>query len=85
MSREVFNHIVKESAIKNREKYETFLSKVEVLQTLDSYERTKLCDCLEIITYVDGDCIIREGHTGNTFFLVLEGNARATKFNPNNG
>lgn len=31
LSREVFNHIVKESAIKNREKYEQFLSKVEVL------------------------------------------------------
>lgn len=39
LSREVFNHIVKESAIKNREKYEAFISKVEVLQTLDSYEK----------------------------------------------
>ena len=31
LSRDVFNHIVKDSTIKNREKYESFLSKVEVL------------------------------------------------------
>lgn len=31
LSREVFNHIVKESAIKNRQTYETFLEKVELL------------------------------------------------------
>lgn len=61
------------------------MSKVEVLQSLDSYERIKLCDCLEIITYDEGDCVIREGHTGNTFFLVLEGKAKAMKYNPNNG
>lgn len=56
---------------------------MDVLQTLDTYERQKLCDCLEIIQYDDGDCVIKEGHTGNTFFLVLEGKAKALKFNPN--
>lgn len=38
-------------AIANRNKYEDFLSKVEILQTLDNYEKSKLCDCLEIIKY----------------------------------
>lgn len=85
LSREVFNHIVKESAIKNREKYENFLQKVEVLQTLDNYERQKLCDCLEIVNFEDKDTVIKEGHMGNTFFIVLEGKARATKLNPNTG
>lgn len=37
------------------------------------------------MTYEDGEVVIREGHTGNTFFLVLEGHAKAMKFNPNNG
>ena len=37
------------------------------------------------MNFDEGDCVIKEGHTGNTFFLVLEGKARATKFNKNTG
>ena len=29
--------------------------------------------------------MIKEGHKGNTFFLVVEGKAKALKFNPNTG
>jgi len=31
LDRKTFNHIVKESAVKNRERFEEFLNKVEVL------------------------------------------------------
>lgn len=58
---------------------------MEVLETLETYERQKLCDCLEIVTYESGDNVIREGHTGSTFFLIIEGKARAMKLNPNTG
>merc|ERR1719386_290064 len=36
LDRDCFNHIVKESAVKRRNLYEEFLSKVEILGTLDS-------------------------------------------------
>lgn len=85
LDRECFNHIVKESAIKNRNKYEDFLSKVEVLQTLDNYERSKLCDCLEILTFEKDEKVINEGQKGNTFYLIIEGKAVALKKNPNTG
>lgn len=85
LSREVFNHIVKESAIKNREKYEKFLSEVEVLETLDNYEKQKLCDCLEILNFEENENVIKEGHTGDTFYLIIEGSAKAMKLNPNTG
>lgn len=83
LSRDVFNHIVKQSAIKNREKYEDFLNQVEILSSMDNYERQKLTDCLEVVNYEDGDFIIREGENGDTFYLILEGEAKALKFNPN--
>ena len=83
LDRETFNHIVKQSAIDNRNKYEEFLSQVEVLQSLDNYERSKLCDCLNILTFEPNQRIITEGEKGNTFYLVIEGQAVALKRNPN--
>jgi len=85
LDRETFNHIVKQSAIDNRNKYEDFLAQVEVLQTLDNYERSKLCDCLNILTFEAGERIINEGDKGNTFYLIIEGAAVAHKKNPNTG
>ena len=40
---------------------------------MDNYEKSKLCDCLEIIKYQDGDTVIKEGHKGDSFYLILEG------------
>ena len=83
LDRECFNSIVKESAIANRNKYEEFLSQVEVLQSLDSYERSKLCDCLSIQNFAPESRVIQEGDRGSTFYLVIEGKAVAMKMNPN--
>lgn len=79
LDRACFNNIVKESAMKKRIQYETFLSKVSILESQDSYEKTKICDCLQSMKFKPGDYIIREGEYGNTFFLVEEGTAQALK------
>jgi len=39
LDRETFNHIVKDAAAKKREKYEQFLSKVDILEGMEPYER----------------------------------------------
>lgn len=39
LDRETFNHIVKDAAAKKREKYENFLSKVDILENMQPYER----------------------------------------------
>lgn len=54
LDRDTFNHIVKNSAIEKRKKYDGFLQKVDILSTLTSYEREKICDCLEIESYEKG-------------------------------
>jgi cAMP-dependent protein kinase regulator len=82
VDRECFTHIIKESAMKNRHIYEQFLSEVEVLQSLDSYERSKLCDCLKVKIFESGKKVITQGDTGNTFYLIVEGEAQAFKLNP---
>jgi cAMP-dependent protein kinase regulator len=40
LDRNTFNHIVKDAASKKREKYEAFLSKIELLKGMDPYERS---------------------------------------------
>jgi cAMP-dependent protein kinase regulator len=85
LDRECFNHIVKDAAIKNRNIFEQFLSEVEVLQSLDSYERSKLCDCLKVQIFEESQRVINEGEKGNTFYLVIDGQAEALKINPKTG
>ena len=85
LDRECFNSIVKESAMKKRKLYDDFLSKVSVLESLDSYERSKICDCLESVNYKAGEYIITEGETGNQFYFIEEGKAYAEKKNTSGG
>jgi len=40
LDRQTFNHIVKDAAIRKRTKYETFLKGVELLASMDDYERS---------------------------------------------
>lgn len=79
LDRETFNHIVKDAVIRRRTQYHTFLSKIELLASLTEVEKDKICDCLVIGHYKNGEYIIREGDKGNTFFFIIEGNCIATQ------
>jgi cAMP-dependent protein kinase regulator len=79
LDRNTFNHIVKDATAKKREQYEEFLKTVKVLQSMDHYERSKLADALKEETYQKGDYVIQEGQEGDIFYLILEGEAIATK------
>ena len=79
LDRDVFNHIVKDAACKKREKYENFLASVKILSSMDPYERSKIADALKEEKFKKGDYVIKEGELGNTFYLISEGEAIATK------
>lgn len=46
LDRNTFNSIVKVSSQKKRERYETFLQTVEILTSMDHYERSKIADVI---------------------------------------
>ena len=79
LDRACFNHIVKDSAIRKRERYEEFLKNIDLLSNMDPYERTQLSDALKTVTFQDGDYVIREGEWGDVFFIVASGAAKALK------
>ena len=59
LDRNTFNHIVKGAAMKKKEKYESFLEKVPLLQTMEEYERQKIAEAFREEYYKDGDFIIK--------------------------
>lgn len=79
LDRNTFTHIVKDAASKRREKYEEFLTKVQLLSTMEPYERSKLADAFKEESYKAGDVIIKEGEEGNVFYFIESGECAATK------
>jgi len=79
LDRNTFNHIVKEAAQRKREKYEDFLAKVEILQEVSEYERGKVADSIQEQVFKKGEVIIKEGDEGQSFFMIISGEAQANK------
>jgi len=79
LDRDTFNHIVKEAAQKKRQRYDSFLSKVPLLGSMDAYERSQLADALRVEMYEAGSTIVNQGETGKSFYIIEEGEAYATK------
>jgi len=79
LDRDTFNHIVKEAAQKKRARYDSFLSKVPLLQSMDAYERSQLADALKGEVFSDGQKIVQQGEVGQKFYILEEGSAVATK------
>jgi cAMP-dependent protein kinase regulator len=79
LDRETFNHIVRDAAQKRRERYEAFLKKVPVLDTLEQYERLQMCDALQSETFSAGTKIVQQGDPGDKFYILEDGEAVAEK------
>lgn len=79
LDRECFNCIVKDSAMKKRNKYEEIIKNVEILKSCDAFEIGQICDALKSENFNKGDYIIKEGETGDKFYILVEGEAQAKK------
>lgn len=79
LDRVTFRRILMDGAFRKRRMYEGFLKEVPLLEGLDSYERNKVADALESVTYPKGATIIHEGDVGDAFYLLEEGDAAAYK------
>jgi cAMP-dependent protein kinase regulator len=49
---------------------------------MDDYKRSKLCDAVKEELFEAGQFIIREGEPGNKFYIIMAGEAYATKLLP---
>eukprot|EP00475_Leptophrys_vorax_P027838 TRINITY_DN3978_c0_g1_i1.p1 TRINITY_DN3978_c0_g1~~TRINITY_DN3978_c0_g1_i1.p1 ORF type:complete len:694 (+),score=213.77 TRINITY_DN3978_c0_g1_i1:59-2140(+) len=79
LDRQTFRQVMMETTNKKRMKYENFLSKVNILKSLEKNERAKVADALEPVTFHDGDAVISQGEAGDAFYIIEEGTAVVTK------
>jgi len=79
LDRETFNHIVKDASQKKRDKYESFLKSVPLLEGMENDERSKVADALRTEKFESGAFIVKQLDPGDKFFIIEEGEAIATK------
>ncbi|CAD8043328.1 unnamed protein product [Paramecium primaurelia] len=79
LDRATFNNIVKDTAIRKKEKMEQILNKIELLKSLEPYEKLEFCNVLKEVKYIRGDKIIHQGEQGDTIYFIAEGELEASK------
>ncbi|KAL7674502.1 hypothetical protein ACOME3_000779 [Neoechinorhynchus agilis] len=79
IDRDTYRRILMGSTIKKRKTYEEFLSKVPLLQSLDSWERLTIADSLEQVSFPPDTDVVVQGDDGDDFFMILEGQAVVTQ------
>lgn len=73
LDRATFNHIVKDAAIRKKEKYEDFLKQVELLKTMEDYERSQISEAFKDVNFEQGQTIIQEGDEGRELYFLVNG------------
>lgn len=79
LDRVTFRRILMENTSKKRRMYERFLEDLPLLASLEDYERHKIADALETVSYNDGDVIIKQGDAGDAFYIIEAGEAAITQ------
>lgn len=70
---------MKDAAIRKRDKYENFLKKVDLLKTMEDYERSQISEAFKDVKFEANDTIIKEGEEGRELYFLVEGDAFASK------
>lgn len=85
LDRVTFRRILMDSAFQRRRMYESFLEEVPLLRELTLYERSKIADALDTQKFPAGATIIREGDSGESFYLLESGEAEVFKSDVHGG
>jgi CRP-like cAMP-binding protein len=81
LDRITFRTILMENTSRKRRMYETFLSEVVLLKSLESYEQHKIADALESVYFEDGQEVVKQGDIGDQFYIIESGEAIVLKSN----
>ncbi|XP_062414955.1 cGMP-dependent protein kinase 1-like isoform X2 [Pungitius pungitius] len=81
IDRQGFQTIMMRTGLIKHSQYTDFLRRVPSFQSLAEDVLSKLADVLEETHYSDSDYIIRQGATGDTFFIVSEGQVKVSQQN----
>lgn len=75
LDRITFRSILMENNAHKRKMHEEFLEGVPLFKSLKMSEIHKIADALEPITFKDAEVVLKEGDTGDSFYLIEQGTA----------
>jgi len=84
LDRETFNCVVREAAIKRSAQYDQFIKDVPLLSACSAQERELIVDALKCDKYMQGEYVVKQGETGDRFYMVEEGTLCAMKLSGSN-
>ncbi|XP_013385586.1 cGMP-dependent protein kinase, isozyme 1 isoform X1 [Lingula anatina] len=73
LDRSVFQAIMMKTGLQRQAENIKFLRSVSLLKRLPSEKLAKIASVLEMDFFHEGECIIREGEAGDTFFIINKG------------
>ena len=73
IDRDSYRRILMGSTMRKRKKYEALLGRVSVLGSLDPWERMTVADSLVPVTFAPDTAVMRQGDSGDDFFIIVEG------------
>ncbi|KAL0965298.1 hypothetical protein UPYG_G00279420 [Umbra pygmaea] len=79
IDRQCFQTIMVRAGVIKHSQYMEFLRSIPSIQSLPEDILSKVADVLEETHYSDCDYIIRQGATGDTFFIISEGQVKVTQ------
>lgn len=79
LDRVTFRRILMEITSRKLRMYESFLEEVPLLVSLEPYERHKIADALESVTFNEGDVVMKQGDPGENFYIIESGDAEVTQ------
>lgn len=79
LDRRAFQTIMMVTGLQRLEENINFLKSVPLLKNLSKEILSKMADVLEVDFYPAGEYIIRQGATGDTFFIISNGQVRVTQ------
>lgn len=79
VDRVTFRRSITNNTFRKRKLYESFLKTVPILSSLEPGEIVKVADALEPVEFDEGDAIVEQGMHGDSFYILVEGEAVVTK------
>jgi cAMP-dependent protein kinase regulator len=76
LDRTSFIHILRDAAVKRRERYDQLLKKIRIFAPLSPYQRAQLSDALKPVSFPEGVYVTRKGDWSSVLYIVESGSAR---------
>lgn len=82
VDRFTFRRIVTDLSERRFALYCSFLKKVDLLTPLAEYERKKIAEALEEVSFPAGHTVFKQGEQGDAMYIVYSGEVRISKVDP---